>query len=357
MKALNRFRNEVKLWVNAYNAAKDERVDYHEILHNLERRIPEQSLALIGSGFINGWLVKESESGRGYFVKESDRQEARGGLPTLTHVGGGIVNPWWELYVQLADYCRLRTVAERHGLSTRLEDHLMDIAVYAGNKLVLYVENKTEQRDALRLIDKMAAYGQEGFNLGDPDKGNDPLRKCKYLIRDGFYPGYLGVSAINFEEMFRVEYLHDHNKFNLHQVNMSLTEPLINAVIEGEPRPRSVVDPLAIEIERLAGDRIWVSPGTGATAYNFYVQSDSGDAIFLGVYEDGKVWSSTKQLGEQRISRMTDGLASLGITLNQSKEWEFWKKQDVRFNLRDEDTSELAKVVVGALFGDKHGII
>jgi hypothetical protein len=61
----------------------------------------------------------------------------------VTHQGQGQVVPCWELFVQLADYAWLRTIAERHGQEVRLEDRLMDLTVRAGCRLVLYVEHKT----------------------------------------------------------------------------------------------------------------------------------------------------------------------------------------------------------------------
>jgi hypothetical protein len=268
----------------------------------------------------------------------------------LGHAGGGRVDPCWELHVQLADYGRIRTVSERHRLTTRLEDQLMDITVYAGKNLLVYVENKTKKEDALRLLERMREYGKTGFDLEDPDKGNDPLRKAKYLVRDGAYPQYFALSAIGFEQVFRVEYLEGRNRFLLHESELSLTEPLLDVIPEGNAPLRSVVDPLALEFERLVGDMIWVSPGSGATAYNFYVPSDGGDAIFLGVYEDGRVWSDVSSIGKETASRLAGELAFLGITLDTSKDWLFWRKKDQMFNLHIEDPLDVASRIVAVLF-------
>ena len=290
MNALERFRKEFRTWVNAHNRAKSFNSDPDELLERLEQKVPETMLRQIGGAYINGWLRNENGQDRGYFVKETDRKEPRGGQWMLENAGEGKVNPCWELYVQLSDYARLRTIAERQGLVTRLEDNLMDITVYAGERLLLYVENKTEESTALRLLKHMKEYGKKGFSLDDPDRKNDPLKKAKYLFTHDAFPLYFALSAIRFERVYRIEYLGEHNRFSLHDTDFSLMEPLLDQVVEGETKPRPIVDPLALEIENLTGDNIWISIGSGKTAYNFYVPSERGDAVLLGVYEDGRIW-------------------------------------------------------------------
>jgi len=271
----------------------------------------------------------------------------------LGHVGEGKIQPNWELHIQLADYSRIRTVAERHGLTARLEDNLMDIAVYAGSKLVLYIENKTKKEDAIRLLNRMRDYGKTGFTLDDYDKGNDPLRKCKYLVRNDTYPQYFALSAIGHEQVFLVEYLGNDNRFALHETELSLTGPLVEAVNGGGTSPPpSVIDPLALEIERLAGEQVWVSPGSGMTAYNFYSPFFLSDAIFLGVYEDGRIWTDNKTLGDETAERLAGNLESIGIFLDSSKEWCFWKRNSRVLSLADEDPVEIAEQVVAAIIPD-----
>jgi hypothetical protein len=307
-------------------------------------------LRQIGAAFINGWLQNEPEANRGYFVRESDRKGPRVGQWMLGHIGEGRVDPNWELHVQLAAYSRIRTVSERHGLATRVEDRLMDITVYAGKNLLLYVENKEKKKDALNLLKGMKGYGHTGFDLSDPDQKNDPLRKAKYLVREGAHPRYFALSAIGLEQVFCVEYLNEGNRFLLHESELSLTGPLLDAIAEGVPIPPSVVDPLALELEHLARDKFWVSLGTGATAYNFYIPSAGGDTIFLGVYEDGRIWTDIRALGKETARRLACELAYLGIMLDTSKDWCFWRKNDQIFNLYNEDPLEIASRVVAALF-------
>jgi len=348
MDALARFRNEFKRWVNAYNRAKDLITDADEILKRLEKKLPETTLRQIGGAYINGWLRNENGQNRGYFVKETDRKEPRGGQWMLENAGKGNVNPCWELYVQLSDYARLRTIAERQGLVTRLEDNLMDITVYAGERLLLYVENKTEAKTAHHLLRHMEEYGKKGFSLDDPDRINDPLKKAKYLIRHDAFPQYFGLSAISFERVFRIEYLNKDNRFVLHETDYSLTEPLIDQVGDGKAKPRSIIDPLALEIEHLAGDNIWISVGSGKTAYNFYIPSEGGDAVILGIYEDGRIWTDLMGIGNEVANRLSSALNNIGVELDHTKQWQFWRRGNELLNHHNEDPVEIAKCVVTA---------
>jgi hypothetical protein len=51
----------------------------------------------IGAAYLNRWLITEPDSGRGYFVRETDRPGPGGGQFTLIHRGRGNVQPCWEL--------------------------------------------------------------------------------------------------------------------------------------------------------------------------------------------------------------------------------------------------------------------
>lgn len=181
--ALERFRDELRSWVSAHNEVKGFKTNVDVLMSALLTRVGKEQLTHIGSGFLNGWLATEKELSRGYFVRETDRPGTRGGQFVMINRGDGKVDPCWELFVQLADYAWLRTVAQRHGQTVRLEDRLMDLTVRTEDQLVLYVEHTTTKLLADQLLNGMTKYGETGFGLDDPDRGNDPLRKAKYLVR------------------------------------------------------------------------------------------------------------------------------------------------------------------------------
>lgn len=130
--ALERFRRAFRSWVRALvqESGGSLRVEADEVLERLEQCIPESTLVQIGPAFENGWL-------------KSDRRRVQGSDCSVSgqhpvYASKGVVVPWWELYLQLADYGRLRSETERRGTTVRLEDHeRMDITVDAGAQSIL----------------------------------------------------------------------------------------------------------------------------------------------------------------------------------------------------------------------------
>ena len=349
--SLATFDRMFKSWAAAHQQASGIPSDASELLGILKQRVPTDTQRLIGSAFINGWL--ETEDGfRGYFVRESDRQGNGGGQTMLSHWGDGKIAPCWELYVQLADYAALRTVAEPRGLKVLLEDRLMDVTVWAGERLLLYVENKVTATQATGLLERMRGYGETGFKLDDLDKGNDPLRKAKYLVRDNVRPPYFALSAIGYRQLFQVEYLDTDNKFRLIDCPDPFTAPLYTASADGNPPPQTAVDAFAIELHQQFGDRLWLSPGSGQTEFNAYLAGERADAIVLGVYKTGEVWTDLKDLGQPLANQLSLCLREVNIGLEPSKEWAFWMEETKRFNLNSADVVAVADAVARAFVPD-----
>lgn len=346
--SLQTFERLFKAWVKAHQLATGIPSDASDLLRTLKQRLPTDTLRLIGSSFINGWLETEN-SHRAYFVRESDRKGSGSGQTMLSHWGDGKVAPCWETYVQLADYAGLRTVAEPRGLTVRLEDRLMDVTVWAGETLLLYVENKVTAAQATRLLERMRYYGETGFTLDDVDKGNDSLRKAKYLVRDSIRPQYFALSAVGYRQLFQVEYLDVDNKFRLIDYPGPVTAPLYTAFAAGNPPLLTAVDSFAVELHQQLGDRLWLSPGGGQTEFNAYLAGELADAIVLGVYKSGEVWTDLKELGRPLSSRLSIHLRELNIGLEPSKAWAYWMVGSERFNLNSADVVAVADTVANAL--------
>jgi hypothetical protein len=329
-------------------------VDGEALFAQLQAEIPNDRLRHIGAALQDGGL-KTAEDGRGYFICE--RGAGSPPQPTVYHAGSGKVIPWWELYVQLSDYARLRPIAERRGLQVRMEDRQMDITVYAGEKMLLYVENKVTAAQAKSLLRKMRQYGETGFDLNDPDKGNDPLRKAKYLFRDDCRPPFFGLSAIGYEQLFAVQYLGNGNRFLLNERDGGLVAPLLDATAHGKPPQRSPADAMAVELERLAAERdigsamLWLSPGTGRTDFNAYVRVPevNKDAIIVGAYKTGEVWSDLKAIGPAMAARLASHLNERGLEIDTAKGYPHWRRGSKTLLLDQEDAEPLADAVIAAL--------
>lgn len=105
--------------------------------------------------------------------------------------------------------------------------------------------------------------------------------------------------------------------------------------------------------------RTWFSPGSGQTAFNFYVYLQAVDqqALALGAYENGQVWSELRSLGTYNHSRLVSNLAAIEIELDESSEKSdaFWRQNGKPFELAGHDVDAIAHAVVDALFPGSDG--
>lgn len=356
------FRHQFFNWVEQHNrpskrCPKGYAVDPQSLYDELLARMPLEFLKLIGAALQDGWLTT-ADDGRGYFVKENAAGSPP--QPTVYHAGEGKIIPWWELYIQLAYYAQLRSVASRRGLTVRMEDRQMDITVWAGDRMLMYVETKVTAAQAKSLLSKMRDYGNSGFELDDPNKGNDPLRKAMYLFADDCRPAYFGLCAIGYEQLFRIEYGDDRHRFQLTEIAGPLTAPLVNATPTGNPPVRVLTEVLAAELQQKMIERgdvcqshLWLSPGSGQTSFNAYAENESLNRQFLlvGAYKNGRIWSDLKATPPVVSVTLAEQLMVLGIHLDLEKEFPFWREDNATFELREELISPIADAILEAVAG------
>jgi hypothetical protein len=111
--------------------------------------------------------------------------------------------PTWEYYVQVAEFIRLYESLKEKGYGIKFEDELMDIGVYEREILQACCEVKEKSSKAEELIRGIRKF-QRSATLPEEDRGNDPLRKAKYISR--LKPLYFYVVAIGRRYEYRVEY-------------------------------------------------------------------------------------------------------------------------------------------------------
>lgn len=109
----------------------------------------------------------------------------------------------WEYYVQAAFFARLWEPCRGASYTLTFEDALMDLAIRGQGKLLWCVEVKESAPQITRLLRALVIPGT-AVNLEAPDRGNDPLRKAKYLVRHK--PEFFSAVAIGSEHHFRVVY-------------------------------------------------------------------------------------------------------------------------------------------------------
>jgi hypothetical protein len=119
--------------------------------------------------------------------------------------GPGTPSPNWEYFIQLAEYLRIvRSI--RSSLRVGFEDGLMDVSVRDDQRLIWYIEAKERASQAGHLMDRLATHAA-GVDMTSPDRGNDPLRKAKYLVK--YRPVFLTVIAIGWRGDYALQYPDD----------------------------------------------------------------------------------------------------------------------------------------------------
>ncbi|MDP3880341.1 MAG: hypothetical protein Q8Q07_08590 [Dehalococcoidales bacterium] len=173
-----------------------------EYFSHVKRRLPEGLRTLLGYGLKHGLIIP---TGRVFTLK--DMPPSKGPYNWFSQGRTTKPSPNWEYFVQIAEFIRFfRISSTTHGLSVKFEDSLMDVGVYRNNKLFVYVEVKEKGTQLQKLVQEMKKL-QYSIDLTIEDRGNDPLRKAKYLVTQR--PEYLVLSAIGTRFEYKVVYPDD----------------------------------------------------------------------------------------------------------------------------------------------------
>lgn len=111
--------------------------------------------------------------------------------------------PNWEYFIQIAEFIRLHEALRSKGYELRFEDSDMDIGIYQHGTLKVCCEIKEKSSKAQELIRGIKQF-ENADKLPAKDRGNDSLRKAKYISK--LRPEYFYLVAIGRRFEFRVEY-------------------------------------------------------------------------------------------------------------------------------------------------------
>lgn len=122
-----------------------------------------------------------------------------------------------EYFTQFAAFVEL---VEEYGYALKdcqFEYHMMDICVFQDGKPFIYIETKVSDYETKKLINEIKEkYSKNLQEFQDlPDRGNDSLRKAKYIFSDN--PKFLKVITPKNSFSYSIQYTKD--GFNLNQVN------------------------------------------------------------------------------------------------------------------------------------------
>lgn len=193
----SRFDTEFRAWAHAaceawgYEAIDDSWLDA------AYERLPRGLRTVLGRGLADG-LVETVE---GFRFRLPLLPEYKGPYAWLGKSSTGVPAVHWEYYVQVAEYVRLASADGDRVVS--FEDDLMDVTVYEDDQLLLACEVKERSEQVAPLLEGIRRYGA-GFDADEPDHGNDPLRKAKYITKAR--PPYFTLVAIGHRREFSVAY-------------------------------------------------------------------------------------------------------------------------------------------------------
>lgn len=164
----------------------------------IEQRLPLGLRTLVAEGISQGAVQVD-----GHRFRPIGLPEAKGPYAFLSRSASERPAPNWEYFVQLAEFLRIQTSAGRRGLAVGFEESLMDITVRDSSTLLWAIEVKERASQLPALADQLYEHGRH-VELDAPDRGNDALRKAKYLVTHR--PQYFSLVAIGAGYDFSVAY-------------------------------------------------------------------------------------------------------------------------------------------------------
>lgn len=193
------FQFHLRLWVKSACAEWGLAEPGEEYYTLFNERLPVGLRTLLARGLSEGLILIE-----GHRFRPKALASQKGPYQWFSnyswHAGP---HPNWEYYIQVAEYVRLHRVAAALDLKLAFEDLAMDLALYQDNALLVCVEIKEKAADLRHLMRQVKAH-QAAVDLHAPDRGNDPLRKAKYIVRGR--PQYFAAVAIGARLEYRVDY-------------------------------------------------------------------------------------------------------------------------------------------------------
>jgi hypothetical protein len=165
----------------------------------VEGRLPAGLRAAFSDGVASGSI----ELVGGHRFTLSGLVQGKGPYALFSRSEKGRPAPNWEYFVQAAEFNRVRRAVNSRGLRVDFEDDLMDLSVYDAEQVLWCIEVKEKARQLGTLLQGVRANAPT-VNAQRPDRGDDALRKSKYLVRHR--PPYFSLVAIGARLDFSVVY-------------------------------------------------------------------------------------------------------------------------------------------------------
>lgn len=203
----NDFDEHLRIWLRAACAKWGCVEPGSAYLTSVNERLPVGLRTLLFRGISDGLILPD---GLYFHLKELPHKGPYQWFSNRNWHGGP--HPNWEYFIHVAEYVRLHRIATALNLRLMFEDNAMDLTLYRDNTLLVCIEVKFDADTLESLIKGVQTY-ESGIDILAPDRGNDHLRKAKYIMKA--QPQYFAGVAIGSRREYRVEYPADSNTFRL----------------------------------------------------------------------------------------------------------------------------------------------
>ncbi len=196
---LSAFKRHFRYWVRCACGERGCDLPGDEFYEVVRRWLGQETILWIGWGLRQGLILEEahrfrvtgSTAGPFQWFSRRDWQ-------------GHPLHPNWEAFFHVAFFVRLWRPCQERALRVMFEHKNMDIAVFGDERLIWCIEAKVGWLKVQKLIADVGAFGGEGVDIQVEDRGNDPLRKAKYLILNR--PEFFSVVEPGLQHHFEVVY-------------------------------------------------------------------------------------------------------------------------------------------------------
>jgi hypothetical protein len=196
---LEEFQRQFRSWVDTACKEWDYPLVTDDYFEKVEERLPPGLRENLGFGLAEGIIITN-----GITFTLKDLPDSKGPYSWFSRYSE-VQEPWpnWEYYIHVAEYVRLLQTLPDEKYKLIFEDNLMDIGVYRNGDLFVCCEVKESATKALNLLRGIKLY-QNHVDLDQSDRGNDPLRKAKYIVQQK--PQFFSLVAIGMRYEHRVDY-------------------------------------------------------------------------------------------------------------------------------------------------------
>jgi hypothetical protein len=194
------FDRRFREWVNDACSKWDYPEPLQEYYDRFDAKIPEEYQRSVVQAIDEGLVIS-----KGLHFQVKDGRGVHGPYQWFSRNRDMRPGPNWEYFIEVPEFLRYQHLASKHGMKAFFESpEEVDVSLRdRSNKTVLICEVKVNPDSILKILSGLKEYERK-VDMIVGDRGNDPLRKAKYIVRTR--PDWFCLAAIGSHRDFRVTY-------------------------------------------------------------------------------------------------------------------------------------------------------